>query len=172
MNTKYKSYAGIGSREIPQDVMSYMNTAALKLAAAGYTLRSGGADGADSAFEMGCIQGGGQKEIFLPWKGFNSNKSSLYYISKEALDLAEDFHPRWDKLNQAAQKLMARNGYQVLGSKLDHRANFVICWTKDGKASGGTGQAIRIANHYNIQVYNLKNETDKEKLQEFLVSLF
>ena len=34
-------------------------------------------------------------------------------------------------------------------------SNFVVCYTPDGKASGGTGQAIRIAEYYNIPIYNL-----------------
>ena len=34
---------------------------------------------------------------------------------------------------------------QVLGVSLDSPAEFVLCWTADGEASGGTGQALRIA---------------------------
>ena len=47
---------------------------------------------------------------------------------------------------------MARNSYQVLGLKLDLPVQFIICYT-DG--NGGTQQALRIANHYNIKIINL-----------------
>ena len=47
---------------------------------------------------------------------------------------------------------MARNGYQVLGADLQTPTDFIICYTKDGKGEGGTGQALRIAKDYDIQV--------------------
>ncbi len=58
---------------------------------------------------------------------------------------------------------MARNSQQILGQNLNDYCAFVVCWTPDGaenattKQSGGTGQAIRIANHYGIPVINLYN---------------
>ena len=69
-----------------------------------------------------------------------------------------------NRLSEAAMKLMSRNAYQVLGESLRNPVDFVICWTKDGKASGGTGQAIRIAQDNGIPVYNLKNIEDRMKL--------
>ena len=50
---------------------------------------------------------------------------------------------------------MGRNGYQVLGYDLKTPSKFLICWTKDGKETGGTAQAMRIAKDYKIPVYNL-----------------
>lgn len=46
-------YAGIGSRETPRSILDLMTAIARKLEALGYTLRSGGATGADTAFEEG-----------------------------------------------------------------------------------------------------------------------
>lgn len=43
-----------------------------------------------------------------------------------------------------------------------------ICVDKDGKANGGTGQAIRIAEYYNIPVFNLKNDGALDELREFV----
>ena len=45
------TYAGIGSRETPAEIQAQMNEVAKELEAAGYTLRSGNAEGADKAFE-------------------------------------------------------------------------------------------------------------------------
>ena len=63
-----KYYAGIGSRETPKNICLYMTAIAKRLASLGYTCNSGGADGADSAFERGAVI---NRQIFLPWDGFN-----------------------------------------------------------------------------------------------------
>ena len=47
-------YAGIGSRETPGLMLGAFARIGEFLAKKGYTLRSGGADGADTAFEVGC----------------------------------------------------------------------------------------------------------------------
>ena len=166
-----KYYAGIGSRETPNELVPEINRITKKLAEKGYILRSGGADGADKFFENGCDLAGGEKEIYLPWKGFNNNLSSLFNVSGAALEMAREYHPRWDKLNQAAQKLMARNCYQVLGFSLIEPVEFVVCWTKDGKVSGGTGQALRVALFRGISIYNLNNRDDCKELDRLLGSL-
>lgn len=169
------NYAGIGSRRTPPDILKLMQLIALDLSAAGYTLRSGGADGADLAFE----DGASKKEIFLPWKGFNNNTSLLYDIPVKAFEISAQYHPRWKALTQAAKKLMARNAQQVLGKNLDNPVEFVICYTPDGctkgeertKDTGGTGQAISIASSVNIPVYNLQREMDRQLVQELLEQL-
>lgn len=56
-------YAGIGSRSTPDDVIDKMHVLGEHFAHKGWLLRSGAADGADSAFEHGCDNGGGEKEI-------------------------------------------------------------------------------------------------------------
>lgn len=147
-------YTGVGSRETPPEVCDRMTRAARYLADRGMTLRSGAAEGADQAFEAGA----GAKEIYLPWRAFQSHKSTLYRQSEEAMELAAKFHPAWDALKMPVKRLMSRNVYQVLGLDLETPSRFVICWTKDGGASGGTGQAIRVAQAYNIPVLNLKEK--------------
>ena len=47
-------YAGIGSRTLPYSVVRNMTQMGIKFAEKGWTLRSGGALGADRAFEDGC----------------------------------------------------------------------------------------------------------------------
>ena len=153
-----KAYAGIGSRETPKDVMSKMTGIAERLSLLGYVLYSGGADGADAAFERGATH----KKIFLPWKDFNGRleDGDEYVVPPKNLDFVNEFHPKPTGLTSGGVALMSRNTYQVLGPDLKNPVEFVLCWTKDGKASGGTGQAIRIANHYKIPVFNLKNGYD------------
>lgn len=154
-------YTGIGSRETPKDILKTMTQLAKDLDLIGYTLRSGGADGADDYFERGATR----KEIYLPWKMFNNNPSPLFKVSQEAIALASEHHPAWDKLKDPVRKLMGRNATQVLGLELDTPSDFVVCWTPDGceshlkrtAATGGTGLAITIASKRGIPIYNLAN---------------
>jgi hypothetical protein len=159
-------YAGIGSRKTPPEILDKMRALGQILGCREFVLRSGAAQGADSAFEAGCDVVEGEKEIFVPWKGFNNHPSPLYNITPDALKLAEEVYgPRWQNLKQGAKKLMARNCYQILGQTLDDPVDFVICWTQDGceseaergRSSGGTGQAIALAARHNIPVFNLYN---------------
>ncbi len=151
-------YCGVGSREAPVNILAKMREIAKYLAQHNWILRSGGADGADTAFESGCDEISGEKEIFLPWKGFNNSTSNLYTITQAAFDLAGTIHPAWDKCSQGAKKLHARNCFQVLGENLNDPVNLLICWTKNGKEIGGTATAIKIAKKHNIRIINLAIE--------------
>ena len=159
-----KYYAGIGSRETPLDIQELMTHLAKQFTKYKYILRSGGADGADAAFEVGAQQA----EIFLPWNGFNGRyvDSTRYYVPPFSYEYVEAYHPAPERLSRAAQKLMSRNTYQILGSDLQSPVDFVVCWTSDGKASGGTGQALRIAQDLHIPIFNLYNKTEREKIIE------
>lgn len=59
-------YAGIGSRETPEWVLTIFERMGSWMAKRGDKLRSGGADGADSAFENGCNAANGQKKFTYP----------------------------------------------------------------------------------------------------------
>jgi hypothetical protein len=150
MDLKY--YAGIGSRRTPEPMLEIMTKIAKVCQERGYILRSGGAAGADTAFEAGANS---RKEIFLPWKGFNKHTSNLFNLTEEGYTLAEQFHPAWKRCSDKDKKFHVRNCYQVLGYHLNDPVYFVMCWTPNGSGLGGTGQAIRIAKHYRIPVYDL-----------------
>ncbi len=151
-------YAGVGSRNTPSNILNEMQNIAFYLGKIGWTLRSGGADGADSAFEKGCDRTNGKKEIFLPWKNFNKSNSELCSPSKEAIEIAKTIHPAWENLSQGAKLLHARNCHQVLGVDLKTPANLLICWTENGRTIGGTATAIKIAKNNGIKVINLATE--------------
>lgn len=150
-------YAGIGSRQTPEDVLKIIKTIGSFMVHKDYILRSGAADGADTAFEQGCDAENGKKEIYLPWAGFNRNPSELSTPSQEAFDLAEKTHPEWEFLRHSAKKLHARNSHQIFGQDMKTPVKLVICWSK-GK--GGTEQALRIARINNIPIVNLYDLED------------
>lgn len=160
-----KIYTGIGSRDVPKEIEAIFTKIAMSLAKRDYTLRSGGADGSDLAFECGCDRLRGKKEIYIPWKGFNNSNSELYGVTDEMYRIAERYHPYWHNLKDGAKKLHARNCSQILGKDLNTPTNFVICYTKDGKLQGGTAQALRIAMDYDIKIFNAGSYDD---LNEFV----
>lgn len=174
---KTMRYAGIGSRSTPEPVLQVMRKVAHRLSELGYTLLSGGAAGADSTFEEGCF---GQKEIYLPWPGFRHLQQGRHCVtlpSAEAFRVAEAVHPAWKRLSDTNKSLMARNSHQVLGADLRSPVDFVVCWTPDGcasegertRATGGTGQAIALADRWGIPVVNLaKGKAALERLASFV----
>jgi hypothetical protein len=120
-----KAYAGIGSRETPPDVLAIMRRLARLLGSLGFTLRTGGADGADTAFENGAAK----VELYLPWPSFNGRSGSgfLSQPSNKARSIAEQHHPRWYALDHATKKLIARNTHQVLGATCGAPSAFLLC---------------------------------------------
>ncbi|QYW02629.1 hypothetical protein CPT_Marzo_087 [Stenotrophomonas phage Marzo] len=146
-----KRYAGIGSRKTPLAIQDVMTDIAKYLNGIDYWLVSGAAEGADQAFERGA---GYKKEIWLPEKGWHGHRSELI-VTRDAYELAEDFHPAWDYLDADEKALIARDGHQVLGADLETPVDFIICWTPDGKMKGGTAQALRLAKAYKIPYYNM-----------------
>ena len=150
--SEIKLYAGVGARTSPPHIITTMTKIASLLASKSYLLRSGGAKGADSAFETGCDSVGGLKEIFT--------KNS--YIPPEAFDLAASVHPAWNKCSPIARRLHGRNSMIILGKNLNTPVNAVICYTPKGKIIGGTGNTIRIAKKYNIPIINLAENPEYE----------
>ena len=169
-----KYYAGIGSRETPPGVKPMIEEVSFFLSKMGFVLRSGGAPGADSMFEEYC---NGDKEIYLPWVGFNKNQSDLFLdsigkdIILEAREIARKYHPNWNALSEAAKKLMTRNTFQIMGRDLKTPVSFVVCWTRGGTINGGTGQAMRIAKDLKIPIFNLYNKDSIHKIKVHIVNL-
>ena len=170
------AYAGIGSRETPAHVLEIMATVANELAGRGWTMRSGHAGGADSAFEAGARSANGPMEIFIPWSGFNGGyheRDSV--INAQVLPnwitangIAGQLHPAWNKCSSGAKLLHTRNIYQIAGQDLTSPVNCVVCWTTDGKASGGTGQAMRFAEYLEIPIFNLYSANALDNLAQFV----
>lgn len=155
-------YAGIGSRATPENILTTMTSTAIGLGHDGWLLRSGGADGADAAFERGCDIANGAKEIWLPWRGFNGS-TSIFVLPQSgptmmrAWAIAESMHPAWHACSPPARRLHARNVLQILGGDMETPVQRVICWTPDARIVGGTATAIRLAMQYDIEVINLAN---------------
>lgn len=160
-NVKY--YTGVDSRQTPKEVLELMTKIAVYLDKEGYILRSGGADGADKAFEKGSTH----REIY------KANDATI-----EAMEMAAKYHGNWFACSPYAKKLHGRNVFQVLGRDLKTPSEFVVCWTQDGCEkhedrsfiTGGTGTAISVASEHGITVWNLAKGNNlrhwKERINE------
>ena len=152
-----KFYTGVGSRSTPSHIMKVMGLLAVKLSIDGWTLRSGGAVGADSAFEHGVTIVGGSKEIYL---ASDANKA--------ALEMASAIHPTWYRCSDYVRKLHARNCFQVLGRDLRTPSSFLVCWTLGGADIGGTRTAIVLARNHNIEVINLGFAEQLNRITQYI----
>jgi hypothetical protein len=175
---------GIGSRDTPRDVMEEMTILCGALEKAGGRLRSGGAGGADLACEAG-FRDALNCEIYHPWHGFVPKVNGLVIDVETALGrkrplrgpggpiviagdvmaraeaIAAQTHPKWSACSRGARALHTRNIPQVLGEKLDRVTDLILCWTVDGQATGGTGQALRLGMEKGVTIVNLKNAHER-----------
>lgn len=179
-------YTGIGSRETPDHIKQIMIELARTLARRGMVLRSGGAPGADDAFEQGAPND--RQRIYIPWNGFQDrvhgsdgaldpSKAFSRELYAKATDIASRHHPGWHNMKPAVKKLMTRNVFQLLGDDLETPSRFVWCWAPQPKfdkqdklidVSGGTGLAVRLAATYGVPAYNMFVDRHMAVLKSFL----
>lgn len=145
-------YAGIGSRETPENILSEMTSFADWLSQrSDFICATGGAIGADTAF----INGADKIHNWLPFTGYNGYRSLMPDVDIESLKMAKKYHPNWKACDGSTMMMHARNSNIVLGKNLNKPVKFILCWTIDGLELGGTGQALRIAKDFDIPVINL-----------------
>lgn len=187
-----KYYTGVGSRETPPDILTLMTALGKKLVSEGWTLRSGGALGADAAFEFGWFDWWASQtpwpsephaEIYLPWDGYNNHgrdgcfganilpdmdDKGLHIIAE---GIAAMMHPNWGACKRGARAMHTRNVFQVLGRDLKTPSKMLIAWTKltrAGEPMGGTATAIRLAEKHNIPCFNLNRVEDLARILKYL----
>lgn len=178
-----KYYTGIGSRQTPGPILQLMEAAARKLAGEGWILRSGHAQGADRAFEVGA---GGNAMIYLPWANFGLARykdDPGMPIAGEGVCLLDLWLANYQRLVQlgirstrdpktAIMLLHGRNWAQVLGHDpgLVQPSKFLICWCPeiDGQPQGGTATAVLLAQRHEIPVRNLWHKEHLEAMTQWL----
>ena len=169
------TYAGIGARNTPKLVLAKMAEIAKKLEELGYTLQSGGAKGADSAFESGTDT----KQIFTTKDATDTTRkiAAETHPNLEALrNGTYNKHIKLGKSKEEAQRiaqyavdLQARNTNQVFGEDLDTPVDFVLYWAEPSnnpdRPKGGTGQAVEMANRKGIPTINMMDDNWLEQLE-------
>lgn len=171
-------YAGVGSRQTPEAVCRYLYRLAHHLRVEGWVVRTGGASGADWAFMdgAGMFARGARDlpaeqapaEVYIPqlgWRGISARPGVFPAPPPGAYTIAGSHHPEWARLGALVRDLHERNVCQILGPDPEGApspAHLLICWTPDGAAcaretsvrTGGTGMAIRLADAYDVPVFN------------------
>lgn len=170
------TYAGIGSRQTPIEILNKMETLGWALAKMCWILRSGGSPGADTAFANGVdIAGPGRRQIFLPWKSFNANPSDAHHthtIPAKAFEIAESLHGFWSSCTPGGKKLLARNCQQILGLELDSPCAFVLYWSPAKIVSGGTAIGVNLAEKEGIPTYNLLDPAVEAHIMDAMAKQF
>lgn len=163
-----KYYAGVGSRETPDDVLLLMIRLGRTLADVGYTLSSGDAIGADRAFWFGATLSPRHAEIgcriYLHKDGYQGrfNNPKLGFL------VATQFKETWEKAQALASAarggfyglgaggiaLHTRNVFQIYGHTLRAPVQALYYWAtpkgKMEKVSGGTNTAVQIGIKANL----------------------
>jgi ribA/ribD-fused uncharacterized protein len=164
------AYAGIGSRETPQEVLDTMARIAKVKAQKGWILRSGRARGADQAFEFGATYGLGKMEIILPKSPFEgAYVGGCYHLMTEKDEalaghfltkVIEPRHLHAINNNDFARRAHRRNVLQIMGLGFNRPVKQVFCYAREvnGVPQGGTATAIALAQVMDIPVYNLWHE--------------
>lgn len=167
-------YGGVGSRKAAQNqhVMWLQTKLAKWLANRDWLLRSGGAKGSDLAYEIGCDEVKGKKEIYYAddckWRGVEEPPELNWEL---ALEVASRLHPAWDRCDQYVRALHARNGFIVMGGDFQTPIDLLVCWTPSGKIEGGTGQAMRLCQEMDIPIFNIAHYHTAEELVSELKTL-
>jgi hypothetical protein len=149
-----KYYTGIGSRQTPREVIQELWHISWRLYELGYTLRSGGAQGADTAFADPLPPDG--KVIYRPKDGVPA-----WAYTEVSKHMPPD-RPQLGSMRAYVQDVLARNMLQVLGQDGDDPSEFLVCWTPAGLDDGGTGYALRCAKAHGVVAFNLKDTGRRE----------
>lgn len=179
------TYAGVGSRETPEELLSLMELIGKSFANRGFKLRTGDALGADAAFIKGALEKLKPEDVvklieaYMP--SMKAAGSYPPYMRRPDPDLlprlskiVDEVHPAPYFLKGYGRSLQERNALQVLGPRLDDPIDFLIGalkpvhLRKKPNETGGTGQAYRLAQKHNIPVFDLLPTTPREDLTKAL----
>jgi len=156
--TPTMTYAGIGSRQTPPEVLAQITEVAKELSNR-FTLNTGISfngkeEGADAAFSKGTEN----KNLFSPEKQGSRQKEQA---------IAKEIHPNPNALSSGGLKLMARNTNQIFGDNLNTPVDFVLFYAKETngiRPEGGTGQAVEMARLKGIPTINMANPNWRQEL--------
>lgn len=177
-------FTGVGHRKgVPDPIRNMATNITSWLCARGVKLRTGDATGMDEIFRTAAPKD--MCQFFAPHGRYNkhpdatmiSPSSTLPCYYSQARDITANTHPAYHHIGDFERELHIRNAFEVLGTELNQPSNFLLCWTKDGaeakttRETGGTGQAIRLALHYNIPVFNFQAPNFESRFRTFIKHL-
>lgn len=189
-NTGVKYYTGIGSRDISPDTYQLLVDIGERMAEKGYVLRSGGAQGADQAFQEGaCKVDPDKTEIWLPDSTFENKRlqdakflGSNYTVPDNSTrEAAEEWLidsgvvKNIRSKNLKSRKLLCRNVYQVVGGTCPilmprkWLSSVVIYATNEEEIyKKGTRVGVWTGRHFGVPTYNVMIDKQRGKLLSLL----
>jgi hypothetical protein len=179
-------FAGVGSRETPEEILALMRLISQALYARGYALSSGDAEGADTAFYEGAVlsphfhQLGAR--IYLAWNGvrnrYHDPKNYFFDASKfptweSANSIALEARGSWEGLGRGGIAMHTRNVFQIMGACLTEPVSSIVYWGipvgKTEKVRGGTNTALQLAIKCGVKNrINLYTDEGMERATKFL----
>lgn len=186
-----KMYTTIGSRETPTPIQWLMARIGRHLNLQGHGIRSGGARGADTAFQVGSMASGlPNRRIYLPNAEFTLSRNgsqiplsadpqhtildrdrleeAIRILQKHRLGTSRihpSAHPREILDTDPVSSLFARNVAQVLGGNFNNPSAGLIGYMPTSGRPGGSKIAFDLALARGIPTFNL---ADKHTLHTFL----
>jgi hypothetical protein len=169
----YMPYVACGNRDMPAAILATIVGYIKQLDARGYTLRTGGREGPEDAYDRLPLI---RKETHLPWKGFMDKDSKFTYTSESARILAAKFHPSFDGVKPVIQTFLATDLRLIMGKELRSPALFLITWSEDGAEStsektartGNAAQFVSVASQLKIPIFNFGKPGTEARLQQYL----
>lgn len=170
------AYVGIGSSRTPQATLDAMTRVAEELAIEGFTLRCGRGGPPDTAFERGANRAAGQREIYLPWPGFDGRTDGIIASDQRANEVCRSLVPYWSDLSAHERFIECTAAHLVFGKDLRTPSLFLITWTTDGAEwdgavspeTGRSAASIALCARLGIPVFNLKHEASELQLRALL----
>ncbi len=150
-----KAIACIGSRSLKTSEILECEEIGRAIAERGWELHTGNAQGADQAFARGANEVNPKLvHLHLPWFKYERDAivsgnvvRTVEDLEAHELDfytqLAEKYHPAWERLSQGVRKLMIRNGMIILPCGC-HSVDVTIALPSSKPGGGGTGQGMRM----------------------------
>lgn len=183
-------YAGVGSRETPEDVLALMRRLGEHLCNLGWGLSSGDAEGADRAFYEGAYVSPNfykvPSRIYLAWNGVwgRYHDPSEYFFDatrytdtyETAKQMALEARGSFEGLKRGGIGMHTRNVFQIHGHTLQDPVGSILYWGqpvgKTEKVKGGTNTALQLAVRANVPIrLNLYKEEDRLRAEKFLTNL-
>lgn len=169
-------YVGVGPMTAGEDMCAQAKIFGQAMAEMGWTLRSGGAEGLDEAFERGALEGNGKTEIFIPSadfrKRFKSSDKVIHTLDKhiEAMREVAPLHENWSQLGTTVQMFLTRIPFCLFGEKLDKPAHFVVGWSKHYPHTGA-GIVLKMAEMAGIPAFNLAMPGQMDAVEDFVYKI-
>jgi len=176
MSITPKHVACVGSRAITASEENLLQCIGEQLVRSGWTVHSGGAQGADQAFAKGAARAlaaraSGGLVIHLPWVSYEraaANSAVALSAGRAELDtvpftaderaLALSEHPAPDRLTAGGVTLMTRNVRIIFPAGLAAPpVQLVVALPSNKPGGGGTGHALRLATRFQIAIHDLRS---------------